>query len=1124
MAISTNGAIITRLAGALYGEYLSNASYVEVSTTAPATVAANWLTNDFAGKTDMQVATTILKNLGLTSITGLDNWLSAQLTAAGSTAVAKGAALVSILNGYANMTTDATYSSYAVGFNTKVDASLALSQTAGAKGGSFATADVVAVTNGSFTLTTSVDNVAGTSGNDTFSGTQETTGSTFNTGDVLNGGAGTDSLSLINTAGAAANTATVSGIENVTYRSTAAGGTLDMDNFSGVTTLTLDRTVGANDVSNVALTTGVTFANSNATMDTTVTYKATAVTGTADSATVTLNGVAAGADIELAGDVETITINTTGAASSLADLVLDAQTTTLNIAADEALTVATTFTAAGVTSLSASGDSLVTITPALNAATTTVSSASQTAGGLAVTLGAAATVTVTGGAGNDSFNIDAVTGVASITAGAGNDTITAATNLASTDVINGGDGTDTLTTAVDLVDAAAVATAWTNLTSVETLNLTTITDEANTINVANLSSAMNRVNISAITGTTDNTQTINFAAGAATVGLNIAAAITAGDTLAVDAAGSGTSDALTITNMLTTGNMGTTTSGITVTDYETVAINTGSYTTASVQDLGAINAGTAAVSVSGSNGLTIAAGFVGGSLDASGLTGGGAVALIMSGAATTVSSITGSAGNDTIVGDASGNLSGAAGNDNITGGTGNDTVSGGAGNDTIAGGTGSNTITGDDGADSITASTGADTIDGGAGNDIVIISGAQVAADDSLVGGADTDILEINTAEITSVLGGQKVSGFEVFSAATTGLTQDMAYFANNAFTAVRANGVAALTVTNAGADLNTFRVGASNTTLSFDRATDNTTNALTILATANANISTSFTAADEETITIDSNDGTVTIADLAASDLTTLVATGDNNVAISASTGATAVTTVTNSLTGAATFSATVANATGAVTFTAGSSTGTSTITTGAGNDVVTAGTGALSATTGAGSDSITGGAGNDTIVSGNSADTVSGGAGVDDITGGNGADNLTGGAGADIFQYDAVAEGGDTITDFTSASDTLDVDGILNGLTKVYEEIANDAADITTDANVIVVGGSTDIATAAALIAADATVTGTAGLIVISNGTSTSVYHTTNLGTDGTETLLVTLTGIANATSLVTADFVFA
>ena len=132
MAISTNGAIITRLAGALYGEYLSNASYVEVSTTAPATVAANWLSNDFASKTDAQIATTVLTNLSLNTVEGLENWVAAQLTAAGSTAAAKGAKLVSMLNDYSQMTADATYGASATSFNAKVTASLTLSQTTGA--------------------------------------------------------------------------------------------------------------------------------------------------------------------------------------------------------------------------------------------------------------------------------------------------------------------------------------------------------------------------------------------------------------------------------------------------------------------------------------------------------------------------------------------------------------------------------------------------------------------------------------------------------------------------------------------------------------------------------------------------------------------------------------------------------------------------------------------------------------------------------------------------------------------------------------------------------------------------------------------------------------------------------
>ena len=111
MAISTNGTIITRLAGSLYGEYLSNASYTELNTTAAATVAANMLSNDFAGKTDAQIATTVLTNLSLTTVAGLDNWVAAQLTAAGAN---KGAKVVELLNGFAQMSADPTYGAAAV--------------------------------------------------------------------------------------------------------------------------------------------------------------------------------------------------------------------------------------------------------------------------------------------------------------------------------------------------------------------------------------------------------------------------------------------------------------------------------------------------------------------------------------------------------------------------------------------------------------------------------------------------------------------------------------------------------------------------------------------------------------------------------------------------------------------------------------------------------------------------------------------------------------------------------------------------------------------------------------------------------------------------------------------------
>jgi hypothetical protein len=221
MAISTNGAIITRVTSALYGEYLSNASYNEVSTTAPATLAANFLSNDFAGKTDLQIATTMLKNLGLTSITGLDNWLSAQLTASGSTAAAKGAKIVSILNDYANMTSDATYGSYATSFNAKVSAGLVKSQTAGNAGGSYATADAVSATNATYSLTTGIDTPVGGAGDDSFLGTIDSVtvaSNTFSVADAINGGAGTDTLQVTVANIAADSTTTptqVSGVESV---------------------------------------------------------------------------------------------------------------------------------------------------------------------------------------------------------------------------------------------------------------------------------------------------------------------------------------------------------------------------------------------------------------------------------------------------------------------------------------------------------------------------------------------------------------------------------------------------------------------------------------------------------------------------------------------------------------------------------------------------------------------------------------------------------------------------------------------------------------------------------------------------------------------------------------------
>ncbi|MCE2858107.1 MAG: hypothetical protein LW705_10960, partial [Comamonadaceae bacterium] len=152
---------------------------------------------DFGKKTDAEVGTILVTNLGLASLTGLDAWVAAQLTAAGSN---KGAKVVELLNGFSQMTADTTYGTYATAFNAKVDAALAASQTTGKAEGKFETAGVTAAVT-SFTLTTSVEAIVGSAGDDTITApaTVATTGAaqtTINSGDSIDGGLGNDTLTL----------------------------------------------------------------------------------------------------------------------------------------------------------------------------------------------------------------------------------------------------------------------------------------------------------------------------------------------------------------------------------------------------------------------------------------------------------------------------------------------------------------------------------------------------------------------------------------------------------------------------------------------------------------------------------------------------------------------------------------------------------------------------------------------------------------------------------------------------------------------------------------------------------------------------------------------------------------
>jgi len=101
--------------------------------------------------------------------------------------------------------------------------------------------------------------------------------------------------------------------------------------------------------------------------------------------------------------------------------------------------------------------------------------------------------------------------------------------------------------------------------------------------------------------------------------------------------------------------------------------------------------------------------------------------------------IDGGTGDDNLMGGAGNDiLHGGDGNDIIFGGVGNDQISGGAGDDRLFGDDGDDTVFGDDGNDQIHGGTGNDALFGGAGNDLV----SGEAGDDKIEGNAGHDTLD----------------------------------------------------------------------------------------------------------------------------------------------------------------------------------------------------------------------------------------------------------------------------------------------------------------------------------------------------------------------------------------------
>jgi hypothetical protein len=947
----------------------------------------------------------VISNLGLTGLaaTTAQDYFDANF-AAGKTQGEIGLAAAEWLQSPSLGLADATFGSFAATFTANVDSGVTYSQDS--SNTAPASSSSTSVT--TFTLTTGVDSLTGTAGNDTFvAGNTSTTaaGQTFQTSDSIDGGAGVDTFNA--TIGAAATYAAgnVSNVEVVNGTFTAAG-TLSLLGATGVTQVASSGSTAAANFTNIS-STDIALKTANTDQNATFAFTTAAVAGTADTATLTLSGQTAGTNT-IAG-VETLNVVSSDAANTLTALTA-AAATTLNISGDQNLNLG-----------------------ADNTVATTVDASALT-GNLTMGTDVAANTTLTAGSGNDTItNTGTADNVDKIYAGAGDDTVIFAAGFANTDTVEGGDGRDELR--LDDADATGYTTPTTRLVSgFEQLQITG--DLAASLTTATIQEGIEEVvfNNGINTGLTltldAGTRQVEFEAA---IGAN-------GESFTVSDTGTATDDTLTFENGAAATDVFTN-DDFTINGFENVIINnsgTGAATTQNIDNftINADTGGSTTLTVTGSNAMTFEA-ITAGTIDFSGVSAASTGNTItMGAAAVSVSTITGSAGADVLVGDAS------------------STIHGGAGNDTITGGAGNDVLNGDDGNDTIVTGAGADTVNGGAGNDVVNAN-SDLSATDVLDGGEGTDVLALDAAATAATALG--VSNFETLRMDTAALTQDMVVFGvNSSFTALDVNVAGLATFTNVGAGITSLYNQTSGGSASITRLIDNSTNELTVYAddrTAGSEGVTTIaalTANNEETLNLVSGSNAAedfTITTLTASDLKTLNASGSADVIITnAIAGATDLATVNGSaVSGALTVNASVS----AVAMT------------------VTAGSGGSTLTTGAGNDTITGGAGADTIVAGEGNDTINSGSGVDAITGGAGADTIDTGAGADTVTISSLANGAtavyvDTLVSggFTAgaAGDVLSislaaVEAILGGTNDLLEigdatesVAAADAAVITT------------------------------------------------------------------------------
>ena len=389
-------------ANAVFNNQVATAGSTEASQFAFATTFAQ----GFASLSNADLASRVMGNLGMLPNDAL---LAAFTDYLGANGVGSRGVIVlqlsQILSTMENATGDlAIYAPQAVAWNTEVvrgfvyssDPDNSIPQT-----GDF---DTTAVTLSRETdvATSAVFN--GYLDYNKFTGKDE---QTLTTADRLTGTAGDADTLFAQLDGVNPTRPTLSGIEIISIDAKANGVTLDLSDTKGAKTLVNKGSVEAATLtfSNVNNLVDVRVENTSA--NTTVNFVATAVAGTADNVNLMLSGVGVPADrpnVTIGGgDVESLTITSTGAANQLTNIASNG-TKTVTVSGDQALRG--TFTATTIATLDASA-----ATGKLNLNVAASGGKDQT-----ITLGTA----------DDNVTVGGLTAKDTITGGEGTDRVTLA--------------------------------------------------------------------------------------------------------------------------------------------------------------------------------------------------------------------------------------------------------------------------------------------------------------------------------------------------------------------------------------------------------------------------------------------------------------------------------------------------------------------------------------------------------------------------------------------------------------------------------------------------------------------------------------------------------------------------